>query len=313
MINKEVFLTGGTGFIGANLIYKLLEKKFTVHILVRKGSNPWRLKKIISKLKILEIDYLNLEALSKTLHKIKPSAIYHLAAYGSSSSEMDPQEIVKANINFTVNLLIATQDIPYKVFVNTGSSSEYGFKKSAMSETDPLNPESFYAATKAGATYFSRAFARKYKKPVVTLRPFSVYGPFESTKRFIPTIIKNLINEENINVTKKPVRRDFIYIDDLIDAYVKCYALGKKLSGEIINIGTGIEYSNWEIVNELFKVTGKKLPVKKVYPERSWDTLHWKANTTNARKVLLWKPNYDIEHGLKKTFDWFKKNSSLYG
>src|SRR5581483_3388167 len=147
-------------------------------------------------------------------------------------------EMIETNIIATKNLLFASQDIPYSCFINTGSSSEYGLKRHPMKETDFLEPLSYYAVTKASATLLCQAFAKLHNKPIITFRLFSVYGPLENKTRFIPSAISAGIHDTVLPLTEGIVRRDFIYIDDVIDAYIHATHLPAK-PGEIYNIGTG--------------------------------------------------------------------------
>lgn len=303
----QVLITGGAGFIGANLVNKLLELNYNINLVVKPSTNLWRIKNILSQINIYELDLLDISKLKKTIKRINPSAIFHLATYSSYRDQQTSIEMVDANIKGTLNLLNATKDINYDIFVNTGSSSEYGIKDVPMTEFDLLEPISIYAATKASATLLSQVFAKIHSKSIVTLRPFSVYGPLEEEKRFIPTIIKSVIENKPIKLTPGAQRRDFIFIQDVVDIYIKTMSYGKKLSGQILNIGTGIEHTNDEVVQELFKVTGKKVKIEKgAFPKRLWDTSHWVANTSKVKKHLDWKPKFTLEEGLKQTYLWFK-------
>ena len=302
----SVLLTGGAGFIGANLVNRLLDLGYeNINLIIKESTDISRLKNILPKVKLNKIDLLD-KNLKDFVRKINPSIIFHLATYSAYADQKAVSEMVDANIRGTLNLLISTQDIDYKVFVNTGSSSEYGIKKNAIRENDLLEPISFYAATKASATLLCQVFASEYQKPVVTLRPFSVFGPLEEKKRFIPTIINAIIQNQSIRLTAGDQRRDFIFIDDIVDIYIKTISKGGKLSGQILNMGTGIEYTNDEVAQTLFKVTGKKVPIKKgAYPKRLWDTPHWVADTSKIKKYLNWKPKFSLEQGLGETYRWY--------
>jgi nucleoside-diphosphate-sugar epimerase len=306
---KRIFMTGGAGFIGANIIHKLLQLNYEINICVRPSTNLWRLKNIISNLNIHEIDILDKQNLTKKITQINPSAIIHLATYSQYRNQEEFEQMVETNINGTLNLLTASKDICYDIFINTGSSSEYGIKDKPMKETDLLEPVSFYAATKSSATLLCQVFSREYKKPITTLRPFSVYGPLEEENRFIPTIINAVIKNKPIKLTSGNQRRDFIHIQDIVDIYVKTLSCGKKLSGQILNMGTGIEYTNDEVVKTLFKISGKKVKIEKgLYPKRIWDTPHWIADTLKTKRLLNWKPKFTLEEGLRYTYNWSKKN-----
>ncbi|MDO8659077.1 MAG: GDP-mannose 4,6-dehydratase [Candidatus Parcubacteria bacterium] len=302
---KNVLITGGAGFIGATLVRKLLSLNYPVNLLIRKSTDLWRLKNVLTKIDLHKIDLLDKNGLQKIIRKINPSIIIHLATYSAYRNQSAVSQMIETNIEGTLNLLNASKSINYDIFINTGSSSEYGIKESPMKENDILAPISFYAATKASASLLCQVFAKEYQKPIVTLRPFSVYGQYEEEKRFIPTIIKAVMNNKPIKLTAGVQRRDFIYIDDVVDVYIKALTYGKKLSGQILNMGTGIEYANDEVVKMLFKVTGKKVEIEKgAFPTRLWDAPHWVADISKTKKKLNWKPNFTLREGLEKTYDW---------
>ncbi|MEK7450490.1 MAG: SDR family NAD(P)-dependent oxidoreductase [Patescibacteria group bacterium] len=309
--NKTVLVTGGAGFIGSTLTRRLLKMGYNINLIVKKDTNLWRLKDIVSKIRMHEINLLENLKLSRAVNKIKPNTIIHLATYSNYRNQQAIKQMINLNIEGTLNLLMASKDINYAVFINTGSSSEYGFKNKPMNEEDLLEPASFYAATKASATLFCQVFAKEYKKPIVTLRPFSVYGQHEEKDRFIPTIIKAVIENKPINLTPGNQRRDFIYIDDVVDAYIKTIRNGKSLAGQILNIGTGKQYSNDDVVKMLFKAVGKTVSVKKgAFPKRLWDTPYWAANISKTNKLLKWKPQFSLEEGLRKTY-FLSKNEKI--
>ena len=300
-------ITGGAGFIGTNMIRKLLDLGYrNINLIVKDSTNLQRIKNVLTKITPHKVDLLDKEGLQKVVKKINPSTIIHLATYGAYRNQQAAPEMIKTNIEGTFNLLTATKNVNYDVFINTGSSSEYGIKEKPMSENDILNPISFYAVTKVSASLLCQVFAKEYQKPIVTLRPFSVYGPYEEETRFIPTIIKALIENKLIRLTPGAQRRDFIYVDDVVDIYVKVLSKGKKLSGQILNMGTGIEYTNDEVAQTLFKITNKKVKIEKgAYPKRLWDTSHWLADISKTKKLLDWKPKFTLEKGLRYTYNWF--------
>lgn len=304
---KGILITGGTGFIGANLIKKLFSLNYSINLILKKSSDVWRIKDILNKVKIYYVDLLNKKKLTEIISKINPNFIIHLATYSNYGKQTDVEEMIDINVIGTLNLLLASKNVDYEIFINTGSSSEYGIKDKPMNEKDCLEPISFYAATKASATFLCQTFAKEHKKPIVTLRPFSVYGPYEEKTRLIPTAIKAIIENNPIKITHGNQRRDFIYVQDIVDIYIKTLSSGKKLSGQILNMGTGIEYTNDEVVKTLFKITNKKVKIEKgAYPSRLWDTPHWVADISKTNKILNWKPKFTLEDGLKKTYLWFK-------
>lgn len=310
---RRVFITGAGGFVGANITRRLLKENYDVHILSRTTTPSWRLKDIWNQITYYKGDITNFPSVKKAIQKTQPDYIIHLAAYGAYHYQTDMDKIINVNIEGTKNLLEASKEILYKCFIHTGSSSEYGFKNTAMKEDDSCNPVSYYAVTKLAATNLCKVFSHTNNKPIVTFRLFSIYGPYEEPTRFIPTIVKSLIKNEQIKLTPGNQRRDFIYVDDVCDVFVKAFDQGFKIKGEICNIGTGKEYTNDEVVKSLFTVTRKKTEIKKgEYPKRNWDTPHWKANTIHSQKLLGWKPKDTLDTGLKKTYSWVHDNLQIY-
>ena len=232
MTKKRIFLiTGSSGFIGSVLLRRLLKQKENVHIILRKQSNTWRIDDLLKKVVIHNSDLTNLDELKSLINESKPNVIYHLAANGAYSYQKDADQIIHTNILGTWNLLQACNTVKYELFVNTGSSSEYGFKKFAMRETDILEPASYYAVTKCAQTLLCSHIARQEKRPIVTIRPFAVYGPYEEPKRFVPTLMNALFSNKKMNLVSPTTARDFVYVDDIVDAYLKINEL-KNNSGE---------------------------------------------------------------------------------
>lgn len=313
MQNEKVLITGAGGFIGANITRRLLDLGYEIHALVHNRNNLWRLADITGKLNIYDTQLDNISGLTDLFTSVNPDIIIHTASYGNSSKHTDSAKITQVIVNGTFNLLTASQNINYKLFINTGSSSEYGIEDTPMLESDPVNPITVYAAAKAGATHICQSFYHTYNKPIVTIRPFSVYGPYEEPGRFIPEIILRLIKGQEILLTPNVIRHDFIYIDDLVDIYLKIMGSPEASAGRIFNAGSGVEFTNSEVVQKLFSVTGKKVGVTQgSYQPRPWDTPHWCAGMNLTEKILKWSPEVTLETGLAKSYSWFAQNRHYY-
>jgi nucleoside-diphosphate-sugar epimerase len=311
-MKKRYLITGASGFIGSVLLRKLLDKKQNVYIILRKQSNTWRIKDLLDKVIIRYSDLSNLSELTQIVKKIKPNVIYHLATNGAYSYQNNSNQIIHTNILGTWNLLQACNTVDYELFVNTGSSSEYGFKKFAMRETDSLEPASYYAVTKCTQTLLCSHIAKQEKKPIVTIRPFAVYGPYEEPKRFVPTLMNALFLNKKMDLVSPETARDFIYVDDIVDAYLKINEL-KNNPGEYFNIGTGLQSTIKDFVETAINITGKKIKLKwKGIKNRKWDTSNWVADISKARQLLKWTPKINLDHGIKLTWDWFQKNQRFY-
>lgn len=235
--------------------------------------------------------------------RFKADYIFHLAAYGQHSQiQTDIDEIYNTNVFKTLKLLKATNHLNYKAFINIGTSSEYGFKDKPMKETDMLDPEMFYAASKAAGTLLCRVWAKQYHKPVVTVRPFSLYGPGEAKFRFIPKIMETWA--KGIRFYLSEGVHDWVYIDDFIDALFIVAKNISKIPLGVINVGTGKQTTNSEIV-ELIEnnMINRKLNVKKV-KGRYYDTKKWVANN-KLIKSLGWKPKTRLLQGLQNVGSYY--------
>lgn len=309
---KKILISGATGFIGANLTRKLIKEDCEVHILNRKNSNLWRVKDIISKIHTHEVDLEEKEKLSKLLKKIQPKIIFHLAnlgLYGGVDSPID--EAIKINLIGTSNLLESASLINYECFVNTGSSSEYGQKIRPMKETDLCQPTSNYAISKLAATLYAKSYALSNKRPVLTLRLFSPFGPYDHSSRFIAQTIIKLLKGESIYIKNKDATRDYIYIEDVVNAFIKAIKNSKNLSGEILNIGSGKQSSIKDVLELLARETQPKSQIK--FEKSIKDKTIWQADIRKAKEKLGWYPTKTLDQGLKETVKWFKNNLHFYG
>jgi len=246
---KRTLLTGGTGFVGANLARRLLHEGHEVHLLVRRGYALWRIEGIRNDVRLHEIDLTNAEAVNRVIEQIRPEWIFHLAAYGAYSTQRDLAQMVATNITSTMNLVNACLQTGFEAFVNTGSSSEYGFKQYAPSETDWIDPNSHYSLTKATATMFCRYTARNQKVHIPTLRLYSVYGPYEEPTRLIPTLIVRGLRGELPPLVNPNIARDYVYTEDVNNAYLLAATHPDQELGAVYNVGTGIQTSLRDVVD----------------------------------------------------------------
>lgn len=312
MTKRKFLITGASGFIGANLARRLIEDRQEVHLILRDGFKTWRLDGLLKKFQIHYQDLSKRDQLIRIFKKVRPDMIYHLATSGAYSYQNDPDLIIKTNILGTWHLLQAAMTVGFELFINTGSSSEYGFKTQPMQETNLLEPNSYYAVTKSFQTYLSSFIANSQNKNIVTLRPFSVYGPFEEATRFIPTLMKALFFKKPLNLVNPQTSRDMIYIDDMVEAYLKIDQL-KQNRGQYFNIGTGIQSTIKEVVEKAVLVTGENTKFNWGKMEgRSWDSNTWVADISKAKKLLEFNPKVSLEQGLELMWTWFLKNHQYY-
>ncbi|MBS3158513.1 NAD-dependent epimerase/dehydratase family protein [Candidatus Woesearchaeota archaeon] len=311
---EKVLITGATGFIGANLTRFLAKKNFEVHILIRSGSSLWRLEDIKNTISIHNVDILDKELLIETVKEIKPNHIFHLAAYGAYPRiQTEEPKILETNVIGIDNLLQATLDIPYATFVSTGTSSEYGPKLQPIKESDILEPNTTYGASKACATLLCQHYARRYNKPITIVRPFSVYGYYETSFRLTSDVILHCLRDADVELGSGEQKRDYIFIEDMLEAYEKIMQT-KLTPGTILNIGTGHDCSVKEIaqaIHSLINPKSKLIFGKK--KDAAFDTrVSWKADITAIKTALKWEPRTSLDIGLSKTIEWFRKNIHLY-
>jgi nucleoside-diphosphate-sugar epimerase len=306
---KRVLITGATGFIGANLARRLLTDGHEIHLLARPGYSRWRIQNIRKDADVYEVDLRDTHALEEVVRQIRPDWVFHLATSGAYSWQTDLSLMVQTNIVGTINLVEACSRAGYEAFVNTGSSSEYGFKQSAPSETEWLEPNSQYAVTKASASLYCRHVAQNRKVPLRTLRLYSVFGPYEETRRLVPSLIREGLKGKLPPLVGPETSRDYIYVDDVIDAYLLTASKPNQELGAIYNIGSGIQTSLREMVQTARQTLGIPAePEWNTMPQRTWDTNIWVANIRRAVEEFDWYPRFNLQQVFLRTVQWFSEN-----
>lgn len=310
-MKERYFITGGTGFIGANIVRALLKNKEHVSLLVRNKKLNWRLSDILHQVICYEGDMKTTD-FSALFSKEKPTVIFHIAAYGAMPKEDNFETMVETNVTALARLLKATDSCrSVRLFVNTGSSSEYGIKERKMTEQDSLCPVNDYGVSKAAATLYCQKFSVHSTFPIVTLRLFSPYGYFEQPTRFVPSVITCGLENKQLNASSKTFVRDFVFIEDVVRAYMKTVAVnGKKLNSRIINIGSGKQHTLGSVTQTVERILMRPMNASwnfSVKQQRQIEPSIWEADITQARKLLCWSPKYSLEEGLRKTIEWRKK------
>ncbi len=306
-MKHPILITGAAGFIGSNLTRYFVKRGIKVNIIIKKSSNLYRLKDIINKLNVYYADISDQKKIKTIIKKIRPKTIFHLATHGAYSDQNNLFKIKNSILDSTFNLINECKKYKFKVFINSGSSSEYGFKNKAMSENDLLVPNSYYSVFKSSSTLYCQYESLKSNLNITTIRPFHVYGPYERNTRLIPTLIRNMIKKKKIKLVSSNISRDLVYIDDAINFYL---LIAKKynLRGQIFNLASGKKTSIKEIYNLLKKTTNYNLINKwGSMKNRDWDQTIWYANTSHVLSKLNWKPKVNLKKGLEKTVNWYKK------
>jgi len=307
-------LTGATGFVGANLVRRLVASGGQVTVVTREGSRLWRLDGVTNRLRCVVADLSDSAAVAAVVSRAKPTVIFHLAAasiYGGLEGQ-EP-EMVETNLIGTINLVRACADLDYRCFVNTGSSSEYGPKSGPMVETDLTQPQDIYSVTKCAATHYASAIARQENRPIVTLRLFSPFGSWDDPRKLIPTAIVAALHGHDIALASREIGRDYIYIDDVIEAYLTVIDRAQQIQGEIINVGSGREKTLAETIDAILELVGtRSRPLWEAAAGSQYDNPVWQASIEKAKRLLGWEPRVDFREGLRRTIGWLRKHQDLY-
>jgi nucleoside-diphosphate-sugar epimerase len=308
-LKSENFLvTGASGFVGASLTRRLVKMGLKVHAMVGPEGDLWRIKDILPSLTLHRGDIQDEAFVRQVVEKSAPDIVYHLAVYGAYPAQKDAGRILVTNVLGTCRLLAALENVPYKLFINTGSSSEYGFKQKPMKEDDLPEPNSYYAVAKAAQTMFCQYAARTQKKSIVTFRLFSVYGPYEEPSRLVPTIIRRCLRGESLQMASPLTARDFIFVEDVVDAYLDVKRL-MACGGQVFNIGTGRQTSLKHMTDTVLRMTEARVQVVwNAMQDRIWDTSFWVGDVEKAQRLMGYKAGTSLEEGLRQTIEWMKNN-----
>jgi dolichol-phosphate mannosyltransferase len=246
-------------------------------------------------------------AVAKVVRRVRPAWVFHLATHGAYASQTDVLEIATTNVLGTITLVEACLAAGVEAIVNTGSSSEYGLKDHPPSESEPLEPNSHYAVTKASATLYCRYTARQRGVHLPTLRLYSVYGPYEEPTRLVPTLLRRAHVGELPPLVQPETARDYVYVDDVVDAYLLAAQQPGQEPGAVYNVGTGVQTSLREIVDLTRRLLGvEAAPRWGTMPGRRWDTDVWVADPTRIRRELGWAPRTSLEDGLRRFAAWLQ-------
>jgi len=306
-VGKRILVTGATGFIGSHLCRKLLNDGNIISIFIRPNSDIWRIEDIQRDIKFYEVDLVEKISLFSAIKDIKPDVIYHFAANKASSQSDSVDGDIKTNILGTYNLLDTLLPYEYKLFVNAGSSSEYGTKRQGMRENDYLEPNSYHSFAKGAQTLFCQTHALIETKPIINLRFFSVYGPYERPGRLITSVIRNTLEGKELDLAFRGIARDFVYVDDVIDLCLKLEDnCGIFYNGEIFNVGTGIQSTIGDVVDTVFELTGKEVKCNWGRKGKDWDSPIWFSDSSKIYEAFGWKPKTSLREGLRKNIEWMK-------
>jgi dolichol-phosphate mannosyltransferase len=307
-LEGPIFVFGASGFVGINLLQEILKYRDDCYGISHNIKYAWRLKLAkIPDRNILYCDITYKNSVEILFEKYKAKTIFNLSAYGAYSKQNNSDLIYQTNFVGTLNILQAAKDI--KMYVNAGSSSEYGMNCSSPEEDYLLEPNSHYSVSKISISYLLSYYAKFFSYPCVNLRLFSIYGRWEEPDRLIPKLIESGFDKSYPNLVNKDISRDFVYIDDCVKAFIQAaIKTPETYYGKSINIGSGVKTTIEDLANysrEIFKI--EEDPVFGKMPDRKWDLKDWYGNYTLAEKIWGWTPDTNVYDGIKLTAEWNKE------
>lgn len=300
LAGRSAVVTGAAGFIGANLVRALRASGCKVTALVRPESHDWRLTQVGEGIRVVRASVTAMDQPATIAALGAADYVFHLAAAGVDQSHTSATELLAANVGGTIAALKYATSVSVRRFIYCGSCFCYGSATHA-SENAPVAPTSDYAASKAVAWDAVQAIAGRTGLDVVSLRPFTVYGPMESAHRLIPYTIERALAGEPIELTGGAQTRDFVYVDDVVQAFILA-ATSDDVSGDTFNVCTGVETSVRRAVEIIVALTGRAArPVFGARPYRQDELWHLSGNPTHARERLGWAASTSLEAGLALT------------
>lgn len=318
--DKRILVTGAGGFIGSHLVEALVNKSCKVRAFVHYNSfNSWGWLDHVSRnikdcIEIFAGDIRDPYGVRKAMKDIE--VVFHLAALiGIPYSYHSPESYVDTNIKGTLNILQAGRELGVQKIIHTSTSEVYGTAQFVpIKEEHPINPQSPYSATKAGADFIALSFYRSFSSPVTIIRPFNTYGPRQSARAIIPTIITQIVfGKKRIKLGHIYPTRDLTYVKDTVQGFINIAESDNSL-GRVINIGSNSEISIEDLSNLIAKLMNVKFDIKvekeRKRPESS-EVKRLMADNSKAKELLGWSLKYTLEEGLKETIEWFRSTDNL--
>jgi len=316
--NRNVLVTGAGGFIGSHLTERLVHEGANVRALIHynsAGTKGWLEDlPVVKDIDLIAGDICDRDRLRQAMQGV--GVVFHLAALiAIPYSYSAPASYVRTNIEGTLNVLQTARELGIERLIHTSTSEVYGTARYVpMDEDHPLQGQSPYSASKIGADKIAESFHLSFGTPVVTVRPFNTFGPRQSARAVIPTIITQCLTGDTIKLGNVHPTRDFSYISNTVDGFLLA-ALSAEAIGKTINLGSNREISITELVSLIVEQIGRTVTIKvdeqRVRPEGS-EVERLYADNTLAKTLLKWEPRVSLEEGLKHTTDWLRERLKSY-
>ncbi len=316
---KKVLVTGAGGFIGSHLVEKCIEEGFEVKAFVRYNSkNNWGwLEKspVKNEIEVITGDIRDYDSVSNAAEGCE--GVFHLAALiGIPYSYVSPLAYIKTNIEGTYNILQTAKERNLNNIIITSTSETYGTaQRVPIDEDHPLVGQSPYSASKIAADQIALSYHKSFGLPVKIVRPFNTYGPRQSARAIIPTIITQILNgKTELDLGNTRPTRDLTYVQDTANGFIEIFK-SDVLVGSVTNIGMNEEISVEELANSIAGLLGIKISIKedkqRVRPENS-EVERLRCDNTKLMQNTGWKPEYDLTKGLNETINWLRENLNSY-
>jgi nucleoside-diphosphate-sugar epimerase len=303
MIKGRAFVTGASGFIGSHLTRRLVHEGLDVHILLRAGSNCWRIGDVLPHVTAHVADLRDTSSLNRVVATARPDYVFHLGASPvvAGASEAD-DEIIASNLRGTAQLVTACNVVEYRGMVMTGDAFEYTPSHDRLSESAACQPASLHGVTKLAATLQAQAVAREQRRPIVTLRLFSTYGPADHPQRLVPQVITHALAGTDLSLSRPDVTRDWVYIDDVVELYLEAALSAERNAGCVFNVGSGNPVNIKSVVRTVLRLTESQArPRWGTFPAPPHDRYPWVADPMLTYSVFSWRPEVALEEGLART------------
>ncbi len=317
---SRVLITGAGGFIGSHLCELCLAESASVRAFIHYNSRNDRGmledldRKKLQNIEVVAGDLRDAVAVRRAVKGC--SRVFHLGALiGIPYSYVNPGDVVSTNVLGSLNVLQASLESSVERIVQTSTSEVYGTAQYVpMDESHPLNPQSPYAASKVGSDKLAESFFRTYGLPVTIVRPFNTYGPRQSPRAVIPTIITQALRSSSVRLGSLEPRRDLTFVKDTARGFIAAATVPGAV-GQTIQLGFQSEISVAELVDLAGRILGKKLRIvvetERQRPEAS-EVMRLCASNQRARDVLGWQPRVPLASGLEKTINWFRNHPDYY-